>query len=86
MNDAATTVDLSIELGRGLVLQNPVSTASGTYGKGLEFQPFYEVSRLGSDKILVPDGTTLTRDLPKSRSRSAILPQTIFKIVADLSD
>ena len=39
-------IDLSIEIG-GLALQNPVGTASGTYGKGLEFQPFYEVARLG---------------------------------------
>lgn len=40
------TVDLSVSIG-GLRLANPVGTASGTYGKGLEFQPFYEVSRLG---------------------------------------
>ena len=39
-------IDLSFEIG-SLRLQNPVGTASGTYGKGLEFQPFYEVSRLG---------------------------------------
>jgi dihydroorotate dehydrogenase (NAD+) catalytic subunit len=28
-------------------LANPIGTASGTYGKGLEFQSFYDVSRLG---------------------------------------
>ncbi len=39
-------VDLSIEIGT-LKLANPVGTGSGTYGKGLEFQSFYDVSRLG---------------------------------------
>ena len=39
-------VDLSIRLG-GLTLPNPVGTASGTFGKGLEFQPFYDVGALG---------------------------------------
>lgn len=39
-------VDLSIRLG-GLTLANPVGTASGTFGKGLEFQPFYDVGALG---------------------------------------
>ncbi len=39
-------VDLGFRIG-SLELQNPVGTASGTYGKGIEFQPFYEVARLG---------------------------------------
>jgi dihydroorotate dehydrogenase (NAD+) catalytic subunit len=39
-------VDLGFRIGT-LELQNPVGTASGTYGKGIEFQPFYEVARLG---------------------------------------
>jgi dihydroorotate dehydrogenase (NAD+) catalytic subunit len=43
---AGTPIDLSVRIG-DLVLANPVGTASGTYGKGLEFQPFYDVSRLG---------------------------------------
>lgn len=30
-----------------LVLPNPVGTASGTFGKGLEFRPFYDVGSLG---------------------------------------
>jgi len=40
------TVDLSVRLG-GIVLPNPVGTASGTYGKGLEFRSFYDVGALG---------------------------------------
>jgi dihydroorotate dehydrogenase (NAD+) catalytic subunit len=43
---ATETIDLSVRIG-SLTLANPVGTASGTYGKGLEFQPFYDVGRLG---------------------------------------
>jgi dihydroorotate dehydrogenase (NAD+) catalytic subunit len=43
----AAPPDLTTTLGR-LVLKNPVMTASGTYGKGLEFRTFYDVSRLGA--------------------------------------
>lgn len=39
-------VDLSFEIG-GKRWANPIGTASGTYGKGLEFQPFYDVAQLG---------------------------------------
>jgi dihydroorotate dehydrogenase (NAD+) catalytic subunit len=44
--EAESAVDLSVSIGP-LRFANPVGTASGTYGKGLEFQPFYDVSRLG---------------------------------------
>ena len=43
---AAEAADLSLTIGR-LTLKNPVGTASGTYGKGIEFLPFYDTSRLG---------------------------------------
>lgn len=43
---AGAAPDLSLRIGR-LTLANPVGTASGTYGKGIEFQPFYDTSRLG---------------------------------------
>lgn len=39
-------IDLGISIG-ALELANPVGTASGTYGKGLEFRPFYDVGLLG---------------------------------------
>jgi len=38
--------DLSVQLGP-LSLKNPVLTASGTFGYGLEFLPFFDLSRLG---------------------------------------
>jgi len=40
------TPDLRVAIG-SLELANPVGTASGTYGRGLEFQAFYDVSQLG---------------------------------------
>lgn len=47
MSEPATPpVDLSVRIG-ALSLKNPVGTASGTYGKGIEFQPFYDVAALG---------------------------------------
>ena len=38
--------DLSCDLGF-LKLRNPVLTASGTFGYGLEFAPFIDLNRLG---------------------------------------
>lgn len=53
------TPDLSLRIG-SLRLANPVGTASGTFGKGLEFQPFYDVSRLGF--VVVKTITTHARE------------------------
>lgn len=39
-------IDLSVELGT-LVLDNPVLAASGTFGYGLEYEPFVDLNRLG---------------------------------------
>jgi dihydroorotate dehydrogenase (NAD+) catalytic subunit len=61
--------ELSVALGGGLTIKNPVMTASGTFGYGLEFSPFYDISRLGC--IIV-----------KGLSREPVLgnpPQRIFE-------
>jgi dihydroorotate dehydrogenase (NAD+) catalytic subunit len=42
----SVNVDLEVELGR-LRLKNPVMTASGTFGYGEEFAPFFDLNRLG---------------------------------------
>ena len=39
--------DLSVKLGN-LVLKNPVMTASGTFGYGMEYHNFFDISRLGA--------------------------------------
>jgi len=41
-------LDLSVDLGRGLVLPNPVMTASGTFGYGEEASEYFDISRLGA--------------------------------------
>ena len=39
-------MDMNVSVG-GLQLKNPVMTASGTFGNGLEFAPYGDLSRLG---------------------------------------
>ncbi len=53
---AVTSVDLSVDLGRGLVLPNPILVASGTFGYGTEYSDVIEVDRLGG---ICCKGTTL---------------------------
>jgi dihydroorotate dehydrogenase (NAD+) catalytic subunit len=49
-------VDLSVDLGRGLRLANPILVASGTFGYGTEYADVVEVQRLGA---ICCKGTTL---------------------------
>ncbi|MDF1535448.1 MAG: dihydroorotate dehydrogenase [bacterium] len=41
-------IDLSVDLGRGLVLPNPVMTASGTFGYGEEASEYFDIAELGA--------------------------------------
>jgi len=67
-------VDLSIQLApghpKGLVLANPVMTASGTFGYGMEYGELIDIQRLGA---IVCKGTTL---LPKEGNRQPRLLET----------
>lgn len=47
---------LEVNIGGGLTLRNPVMTASGTFGYGLEFQDFVPLNELGA---VIVKGTTL---------------------------
>ena len=49
-------VNTTIDLGNGLILKNPVLTASGTFGYGVEYDDFFDVSSLGG---FIVKGTTL---------------------------
>ncbi len=49
-------VNTSVNLGKGLVLKNPVLTASGTFGYGIEYDDFFDVSAIGG---FIVKGTTL---------------------------
>lgn len=53
---AAEDVDLTVDLGRGLVLHNPIMVASGTFGYGVEYGDIVDVDRLGA---ICCKGTTL---------------------------
>ena len=52
----AHEVDLRVDLGRGLVLPNPILVASGTFGYGIEYGDVVDVQRLGA---ICCKGTTL---------------------------
>jgi len=41
-------MDMKTDLGKGLVLKNPVMLASGTAGFGMEFEDFYPLGKLGA--------------------------------------
>jgi len=48
-------MNLSVDLGAGFRLANPVLTASGTFGYGSEFADFMDLDRLGG---FIVKGTT----------------------------
>lgn len=48
--------NLNVNLNHGLTLKNPVLTASGTFGYGVEFQDFINLDKLGG---FIVKGTTL---------------------------
>jgi dihydroorotate dehydrogenase (NAD+) catalytic subunit len=52
----AADIDLRVDLGRGLVLPNPILVASGTFGYGIEYGDVIDVDRLGA---ICCKGTTL---------------------------
>ena len=49
-------IDLSVDLGRGLKLANPILVASGTFGYGIEYGDVVDIQRLGA---ICCKGTTL---------------------------
>lgn len=70
-------VSTAIEIG-GLKLKNPVMTASGTYGYGLEYADFVELSRLGG---IVVKGTTLHPRQGNAYPRMAETPSGMLNAV-----
>ena len=55
-DETGQTPDLAVDLGRGLVLGNPILVASGTFGYGVEYGEVVDVQRLGA---ICCKGTTL---------------------------
>jgi len=71
-------VDLAVEAARGLRLKNPVLTASGTFGQGVEYAELFDVSRLGA---FVNKGTTLHSRPGNPQYRIAETPSGILNSI-----
>lgn len=69
--------NLTVEIGR-LQLKNPVMTASGTFGYGIEFADFIDLSRLGG---IIVKGTTLEAREGNPYPRMAETPSGILNAV-----
>ena len=70
--------DLNINLNHGLELQNPVLTASGTFGYGIEFQDFIDLEQLGG---FIVKGTTLKHREGNPYPRMAETPSGMLNAV-----
>ncbi len=70
--------DLTINLNHGLELKNPVLTASGTFGYGIEFQDFIDLERLGG---FIVKGTTLKHREGNPYPRMAETPSGMLNAV-----
>ena len=71
-------VNLNIDLGAGLKLQNPVMTASGTFGYGREFESLTDLNRLGA---IIVKGTTLEPRQGNPYPRMAETPSGMLNAV-----
>lgn len=71
-------VDLRVNLGAGLELQNPVMTASGTFGYGEEFSSLVDLNRLGA---IIVKGTTLNHREGNPYPRMAETPSGMLNAV-----
>jgi dihydroorotate dehydrogenase (NAD+) catalytic subunit len=71
-------VDLEVDAARGLRLKNPVMTASGTFGQGVEYAELIDVSRLGA---IVNKGTTPNARPGNAQDRIAETPSGILNSI-----
>jgi dihydroorotate dehydrogenase (NAD+) catalytic subunit len=71
-------IDLEVDAARGLRLKNPVLTASGTFGQGLEYADVIDVSRLGA---IVNKGTTRNARPGNPQYRIAETPAGILNSI-----
>jgi dihydroorotate dehydrogenase (NAD+) catalytic subunit len=69
--DAIERVDLTVDLGRGLTLPNPIMVASGTFGYGIEYGDVVDVDRLGG---ICCKGTTLRARIGNATPRVTETP------------
>jgi dihydroorotate dehydrogenase (NAD+) catalytic subunit len=74
----AEEIDLSVDLGRGLLLENPVLVASGTFGYGIEYGDVVDVQRLGA---ICCKGTTLKPRIGNPTPRVTETPAGILNSI-----
>lgn len=67
-----------VNIGRGLMIKNPVMTASGTFGYGTEYTDFIDFARLGG---IVVKGTTLHHREGNPYPRMAETPSGMLNAV-----
>jgi len=77
-SDPESGVDLAVEVARGLWLRNPVLTASGTFGQGIEYAELFDVARLGA---IVNKGTTVLARPGNRQYRIAETPSGILNSI-----
>ena len=74
--------DLSVQLApknrRGLLLKNPVLTASGTFGYGLEYAELFDIQKLGA---IVCKGTTFYPRAGNPQPRLAETPSGVLNSI-----
>ena len=70
--------NLKVNIGGGLVLDNPVMTASGTFGYGEEFADIIDLNRLGA---IIVKGTTLNHREGNPYPRMAETPSGMLNAV-----
>ena len=71
-------VDLKTNIGNGLILKNPVMTASGTFGYGTEYSDFIDISRIGG---IIVKGTTIRHREGNAYPRLAETPSGMLNAV-----
>ena len=69
--------DLSVKIGE-LEMKNPVMTASGTFGYGVEFADFIDIARMGG---IIVKGTTIHKREGNSYPRMAETPSGMLNAV-----
>ena len=67
-----------VNIGRGLMIKNPVMTASGTFGYGTEYTDFIDLARLGG---IIVKGTTLHHREGNPYPRMAETPSGMLNAV-----
>jgi dihydroorotate dehydrogenase (NAD+) catalytic subunit len=72
------SVNLAPHNSKGFILKNPVMTASGTFGYGIEYADFFDIQRLGA---IVCKGTTLNPREGNPQPRLAETPSGMLNAI-----